>query len=55
MRSRAVAQEVNLVDLRDYVRLLRRRWRLIALCTLLVLGAALAATVLQQTVYTAKA
>jgi non-specific protein-tyrosine kinase len=37
------------------MRLLRRRWRLIALFTLLALGAAAAATVLQHKVYTAKA
>jgi len=41
------------VDLRDYVRLLRRRWRLIALCALLGIAAALAATLTQTKVYTA--
>ena len=43
------------MDLRDYVRLLRRRWRLIALCTLLALAAATTATLTQTKVYTAKA
>jgi capsular exopolysaccharide synthesis family protein len=32
------------VDLRDYVRVLRKRWRLIAICTLLAIGAAAAVT-----------
>lgn len=41
------------MDLRDYVRLLRRRWRLIAFCTLLGLLAAAAATLTQQPMYTA--
>ncbi|GAC1611763.1 MAG: hypothetical protein NVS3B26_27860 [Mycobacteriales bacterium] len=43
------------MDLRDYLRLLRRRWRLITLCTLLALGAATAATLGQHKVYTAQA
>jgi non-specific protein-tyrosine kinase len=47
--------ESELVDLRDYLRLLRRRWRLIALCTLVAVGAATAASLLQHKVYTAKA
>lgn len=42
------------MDLRDYLRLLRRRWRLILLCTLLALGAAAAATLGQHKVYTAQ-
>lgn len=46
-------QESETVDLRDYVRLLRRRWRLIALCALLGIAAALAATLTQTKVYTA--
>lgn len=41
------------MDLRDYVRLLRRRWRLIAVCTLVGLLAAAGATLAQQPVYTA--
>ena len=41
------------MDLRDYVRLLRRRWRLIALCALLGIAAALTATLTQTKVYTA--
>jgi non-specific protein-tyrosine kinase len=41
------------VDLRDYVRLLRRRWRLIALCALLGLGAASAVTYTATPIYTA--
>jgi len=41
------------VDLRDYVRLLRRRWRLIAVCTLLGIAAATTATVSQSKMYTA--
>lgn len=42
------------MDLREYVRLLRRRWRLITLCTLLALGTALGATLIQTKVYTAR-
>ncbi|GAC1441315.1 MAG: polysaccharide biosynthesis tyrosine autokinase [Mycobacteriales bacterium] len=42
------------MDLRDYVRLLRRRWRLIALCTVLAVAAATAATLAQPKVYTAQ-
>ncbi|MGB8649354.1 MAG: polysaccharide biosynthesis tyrosine autokinase [Mycobacteriales bacterium] len=41
------------MDLRDYVRLLRRRWRLVVLCTLLGIAAATAATFTQTKVYTA--
>jgi len=41
------------VDLRDYIRLLRRRWKLIVLCTFLGLGAAAGATAAQPKVYTA--
>jgi len=41
------------VDLRDYVRLLRRRWRLIALATLLGIAAATIATLSQTKIYTA--
>ena len=43
------------MDLRDYVRLLRRRWRLIAVCVLLSLSAAIGATVTATKVYTANA
>ena len=32
------------MDLRDYVRVLRKRWKLVALCTLLAIGAAAAIT-----------
>jgi capsular exopolysaccharide synthesis family protein len=42
------------VDLRDYTRLLRRRWRLIALCLLLGLGASAALTYSAHKEYTAK-
>ncbi len=42
------------MELRDYLRLARRRWRLIVLCTLLAVGAASLATVTQTKVYTAK-
>ncbi len=48
-----MTQESETVDLRDYVRLLRRRWRLIALCALLGIAAALATTLSQAKVYTA--
>src|ERR1044072_323842 len=41
-----------LVDLRDYARTLRKRWALVALCTLLGLGAAAAATLLSTKMYT---
>jgi capsular exopolysaccharide synthesis family protein len=40
------------VDLRDYARTLRKRWALVALCTLLALGAAAAATLLSAKEYT---
>jgi capsular exopolysaccharide synthesis family protein len=40
------------VDLRDYARTLRKRWALVALCTLLTLGAAAAATLLATKQYT---
>jgi capsular exopolysaccharide synthesis family protein len=40
------------VDLRDYARTLRKRWALVALCTLLALGAAAAATLLATKQYT---
>ncbi len=43
------------MDLRDYIRLLRRRWRLIAVCVLLALSASIAATLSATKVYTAKA
>lgn len=43
------------MDLRDYVRLLRRRWRLIVLCTFLALAAATAVTLTQSKIYTAQA
>jgi non-specific protein-tyrosine kinase len=42
------------VDLRDYVRLLRRRWRLILLVTTVGAVAGVALSVLQPKVYTAK-
>jgi capsular exopolysaccharide synthesis family protein len=40
------------VDLRDYVRTLRKRWALVALCTLLALGTAAATTLLATKTYT---
>jgi capsular exopolysaccharide synthesis family protein len=40
------------VDLRDYARTLRKRWALVALCMLLALGAAAAATLLATKQYT---
>ena len=43
------------MDLRDYLRILRGRWRLILLCTLLALGAAAAATYLATPMYQAQA
>jgi polysaccharide biosynthesis transport protein len=43
------------VELRDYLRVLRARWRLILLCTLLAVGAAAAATYATTPVYQAEA
>jgi capsular exopolysaccharide synthesis family protein len=43
------------MDLRDYVRLLRRRWRLVVLIVLLGVASATAATLSQGRVYTSKA
>jgi polysaccharide biosynthesis transport protein len=43
------------VDLRDYLRILRARWRLILLCTLLAIGAAALATFAATPVYRAQA
>lgn len=43
------------MDLRDYVRLLRRRWRLIAVCALVSLAAAVGVTLTSTKEYTAKA
>jgi non-specific protein-tyrosine kinase len=43
------------MDLRDYVRLLRRRWRLIAVCVLVGLSASIAVTLTATKLYTAKA
>ena len=43
------------MDLRDYALLLRKRWRLIALCTLLAVAAALLATLATTPVYKASA
>jgi polysaccharide biosynthesis transport protein len=43
------------MDLRDYLSVLRTRWRLVALCTLLGIGAAAAATFLATPVYQARA
>ena len=43
------------MDLRDYALVLRKRWRLIALCTLLAVGASLSATLLATPVYQASA
>jgi capsular exopolysaccharide synthesis family protein len=40
------------VDLRDYAQTLRKRWALLALCTLVALGAAAAATLLSPKMYT---
>lgn len=42
------------VDLQDYVRTLRKRWALVALCTLLALGAAAAATLVATKQYTSR-
>src|SRR3954447_8838114 len=44
-----------IVDLRDYARILRKRWTLVLLCTLLSLGAAAAATLLAKPMYTSTA
>jgi capsular exopolysaccharide synthesis family protein len=41
------------VDLRDYALVLRKRWRLIALCTLLAIAASLAATLAATPMYQA--
>ena len=43
------------MDLRDYALVLRKRWRLIALCTLLAVGASLAATLAATPMYQASA
>ena len=43
------------MELRDYLRVLRARWRLILLCTLLAVGAAAAATYATTPVYQAEA
>lgn len=43
------------MDIRDYALVLRKRWRLIALCTLLALAAALAATLAATPLYQASA
>ena len=43
------------MDLRDYVRLLRRRWRLIALFVIVFMAVASSLTLLQDKMYTAKA
>jgi len=42
------------VDLRDYARTLRKRWQLVALCTLLAVAAAAVATLAATNVYQAK-
>jgi len=42
------------VDLRDYLRILRKRWLLITVCALLSLGAAAGATLLATPMYEAK-
>lgn len=52
---RGSTSESETVDLRDYVRLLRRRWRLIVVCALVALSAAIAVTVTATKVYTAHA
>src|SRR5919112_881762 len=44
-----------IVDLRDYARILRKRWALVLLCTLLSLGAAAAATLVSRPMYTSTA
>lgn len=41
------------MDLHDYLRLLRRRWKLVALCTLVAIAAASAATYTRTKIYTA--
>ena len=43
------------MDLRDYALLLRKRWRLIVLCTLLAVAASLAATLATTPTYQASA
>jgi succinoglycan biosynthesis transport protein ExoP len=43
------------VDLRDYVRLVRKRWKIISLCILLALGGAVALTELSPKSYSAQA
>jgi capsular exopolysaccharide synthesis family protein len=48
-------EESEPMDLREHVRLLRRRWRLIAVCVLLAVAAATAYTASATRVYTARA
>ena len=63
MRSGRIAVHVSvhhscdgmIVDLRDYVRTLRKRWTLVALCVLMSLGAAAVATLLAKQLYTSDA
>lgn len=43
------------MELQDYLRVLRKRWRLVALCTLLALGGAAGATLMTTPVYSAQA
>ena len=43
------------MDLRDYALVLRKRWRLIALCTLLAVAASLGATLAAMPIYQASA
>jgi capsular exopolysaccharide synthesis family protein len=47
--------ESDTVELRDYVRMLRRRWRLVVFLTLIGIAAATAATAAQPREYTARA
>src|SRR5205814_6235821 len=55
VRFRAVAEQTESRDLRDYARLLRRRKGLIVLVTIMVVAAAVAASLVQTPVYQARA
>jgi succinoglycan biosynthesis transport protein ExoP len=54
-RPQSAANPRSTVDLSDYIRVLRKRWKLITLCTLLALGGAAAATIAATPIYSAQA